>query len=114
MGTSYDWEKEYDACLDCFVKVDMAIEDLKERQEHMDRFIHCDEETMNKNNIVKAVPITEGMTIYFNDATSYYNEKNKLIEAGWEMISDDGEYSIYITSAPYECNNTNNATYKIK
>lgn len=41
-------------------------------------------------------------------------KKNKLIEAGWEMISDDGEYSIYITSAPYECNNTNNATYRIK
>lgn len=80
----------------------------------MDRFTHCDEETMNKNNIVKVVPITEGMTIYFNSASSYYNEKNKLIEAGFEMISNDGEYSIYITSAPYECNNINNETYRIK
>ena len=30
------------------------------------------EKRLGKDNIVKTVPITEGMTIYFNNATSYY------------------------------------------
>ena len=66
---------------------------------------------MNRNNIVKAVPITEGMTVYFNNATSYYEEKNKLKEAGFEMECRDDVYSVYILSCPYEYNNT---VYRIK
>lgn len=69
---------------------------------------------LNENNIVKAVPIAEGMTIYFNSATSYFDEKNRLAEAGFEMISNDEEYGIYIISTPYECSNANGLIYRIK
>ena len=34
---------------------------------------------LEKDNIVRAIPITEGMTICFNNATSYYEEKNSFI-----------------------------------
>lgn len=66
---------------------------------------------LEKDNIVRAIPITEGMTICFNNATSYYEEKNKLKEAGFKMECSDDFYSVYILSCPYKYNET---IYRLK
>lgn len=67
---------------------------------------------LEKDSIVRTVPITEGMTICFNNVTSYYEEKNKLKEAGFEMECCDDVYSIYILSCPYKY--SNETIYRIK
>lgn len=60
----------------------------------MNKFTNLNEEYV--------VPITEGMTIYFNDATSYYEERSKLNKAGFIMECNDSAYSVYILSCPYK------------
>ena len=56
---------------------------------------------MNKSNVVATIPIIDGMTIYMPDAKSFYEVKEKLDEAGFEMQCSDDIYSVYIISAPY-------------
>lgn len=65
----------------------------------------------NNENIVQAIPITEGMTIYMPNAQSFFEVEEKLNEGRFEIITNIDNYSVYIVSTPYEYKET---IYRIK
>ena len=66
---------------------------------------------LERDNVVQAIPIIEGMRIYFRDAKSYYEAKKTLYDAGYKIKPEDMDYMIYVLSVPYEYNET---VYRIK
>lgn len=70
-------------------------------------------EFKKKDNVVVAIAINEGMTIYMSNINSFFEAKEKLDEAGFEITTNIDNYSIYIVSAPYEYK-YNETIYRIK
>lgn len=66
---------------------------------------------MDNSNIVRAVPIHEGMKIFMTSEESFLDANKKLNDYGFITSCDERRWSIYIVSAPYEYNET---IYRIK
>lgn len=57
---------------------------------------------MEKDNIVKVVPVHEGMKIFMTDEKSFLEADKQLTEYGFITRCNAEQLSIYIVSAPYE------------
>ena len=57
---------------------------------------------MNENNIVRVVPIHEGMKIFMSNEKSFLEVDRQLNEYGFTTRCNSEQWSIYIVSAPYE------------
>ena len=57
---------------------------------------------MNENNIVRVVPIHEGMKIFMTSEESFLEADRQLNEYGFTTRCNSEQQSIYIVSAPYE------------
>lgn len=57
---------------------------------------------MCKDNIVRGVPIHEGMKIFMTSEESFLEMDRQLNEYGFTTRSNTEQWSIYIVSAPYE------------
>ena len=57
---------------------------------------------MNENNIVRVVPIHEGMKIFMTSEESFLEADRQLNEYGFTIRCNSEQWSIYIVSAPYE------------
>lgn len=57
---------------------------------------------MQKDNIVYAVPINEGMKIFMADEKSFLEANKQLNKYGFTTRCNSEQWSIYIVSAPYE------------
>ena len=57
---------------------------------------------MGKDNIVRVVPVHEGMKIFMNSEKSFLEADKQLNENGFTTRCNAEQWSIYIVSAPYE------------
>ena len=57
---------------------------------------------MGKDNIVRVVPIHEGMKIFMTSEDSFLEADRQLNEHGFTTRCNSEQWSIYIVSAPYE------------
>lgn len=57
---------------------------------------------MYKDNIVRVVPIHEGIKIFMTSEESFLETDRQLNEYGFTTRSNIEQWSIYIVSAPYE------------
>lgn len=57
---------------------------------------------MCKDNIVRVVPIHEGMKIFMTSEESFLEADRQLNEHGFTTRCNAEQWSIYIISAPYE------------
>jgi hypothetical protein len=57
---------------------------------------------MCKDNIVRVVPIHEGMKIFMTSEESFLEADRQLNEYGFTTRCNAEQWSIYIVSAPYE------------
>lgn len=57
---------------------------------------------MCKDNIVRVIPIHEGMKIFMTSEESFLEADRQLNEYGFTTRCNAEQWSIYIISAPYE------------
>ena len=52
-------------------------------------------------NVVRRVPVVEGMTIFMSSESAFLEANQQLNEAGFRTICNEEQWSIYIAYSPF-------------